>query len=152
MPSTTKVSPVSPVLPVITTSASSSSNVAPVFVNNGNITGLTAPVNGSSVHAIGSSLTGPIVSSVTSPTSRENSTVNSVSVSSSTASSQVNTNNNTHSGGKDTDSPLPKYKRDLVQKMKVLRQELQIMQPPTGHCRIDVSRDEIFEVSINNAI
>ncbi len=48
---------------------------------------------------------------------------------------------------KETDSPLPKYKRDLVQKMKVLRQELQAMQPQTGHCRIEVSRDQIFEVT-----
>jgi len=45
----------------------------------------------------------------------------------------------------DNDSPLPKYKRDLVQKMKILRQELHALQPQTGHCRIEVSRDEIFE-------
>ena len=48
---------------------------------------------------------------------------------------------------KENDSPLPKYKRDLVHKMKVLRQELQAMQPQAGHCRIEVSREEIFEVS-----
>ena len=48
----------------------------------------------------------------------------------------------------DNDSPLPKYKRDLVQKMKVLRQELHALQPPTGHCRIEVSREEIFEVTM----
>ncbi len=47
---------------------------------------------------------------------------------------------------KENDSPLPKYKRDLVQKMKVLRQELQAMQPQAGHCRVEVSREEIFEV------
>ena len=47
---------------------------------------------------------------------------------------------------KENDSPLPKYKRDLVQKMKILRQELQGMQPQAGHCRIEVSREEIFEV------
>ena len=46
----------------------------------------------------------------------------------------------------DNDSPLPKYKRDLVQKMKILRQELHALQPQTGHCRIEVSREEIFEV------
>jgi len=45
----------------------------------------------------------------------------------------------------DNDSPLPKYKRDLVQKMKILRQELHALQPQSGHCRIEVSRDEIFE-------
>ncbi|KAK2174098.1 hypothetical protein NP493_829g01003 [Ridgeia piscesae] len=45
------------------------------------------------------------------------------------------------------ESPLPKYKRDLVQKLKILRQELQAMQPQSGHCRIEVSREEIFEES-----
>ena len=46
----------------------------------------------------------------------------------------------------ENDSPLPKYKRDLVHKMKVLKQELQQMQPQAGHCRVEVSRQEIFEV------
>jgi len=46
----------------------------------------------------------------------------------------------------DNDSPLPKYKRDLIQKMKILRQELHALQPQTGHCRIEVCREEIFEV------
>ncbi|KAK2152110.1 hypothetical protein LSH36_339g01013 [Paralvinella palmiformis] len=48
---------------------------------------------------------------------------------------------------KENESPLPKYKRDLVQKMKVLRQELHNMQSHAGHCRIEVSREEIFEES-----
>lgn len=48
---------------------------------------------------------------------------------------------------KDGDSPLPKYKRDLVQKMKALRAELQALQPQSGHCRLEVSRQEIFEES-----
>ncbi|GAB6031183.1 E3 ubiquitin-protein ligase smurf2, variant 3 [Chamberlinius hualienensis] len=48
---------------------------------------------------------------------------------------------------KDGDSPLPKYKRDLVQKMKTLRAELQSLQPQSGHCRLEVSREEIFEES-----
>ena len=52
-----------------------------------------------------------------------------------------------HINNKDNESPLPKYKRDLVQKMKVLRQELSAMQPQAGHCRLEVSRTEIFEVS-----
>ena len=47
---------------------------------------------------------------------------------------------------KENESPVPKYKRDLVQKMKILRQELQNLQPQGGHCRMEVSRDEIFEV------
>lgn len=41
---------------------------------------------------------------------------------------------------------VPKYKRDLVQKLKILRQELSQQQPPAGHCRIEVCREEIFEV------
>lgn len=44
---------------------------------------------------------------------------------------------------------VPKYKRDLVQKLKILRQELSQQQPQAGHCRIEVSREEIFEVRPN---
>jgi len=53
---------------------------------------------------------------------------------------------------KENDSPLPKYKRDLVQKMKALRQELQAMQPQAGHCRVEVSREEIFEESYRHVM
>ncbi|XP_032589924.1 E3 ubiquitin-protein ligase Smurf1 [Drosophila grimshawi] len=42
---------------------------------------------------------------------------------------------------------LPKYRRDLVGKMKALRSELQTLQPQSGHCRLEVSRSEIFEES-----
>lgn len=42
---------------------------------------------------------------------------------------------------------LPKYRRDLVGKMRVLRSELQALQPQSGHCRLEVSREEIFEES-----
>lgn len=42
---------------------------------------------------------------------------------------------------------LPKYKRDLVTKQKSLRTELQALQPQSGHCRLEVSRTEIFEES-----
>lgn len=41
---------------------------------------------------------------------------------------------------------LPKYKRDLVAKQRILRAELQALQPQSGHCRLEVSRGEIFEV------
>ncbi|KAK3091923.1 hypothetical protein FSP39_023756 [Pinctada imbricata] len=51
------------------------------------------------------------------------------------------------SDDKENDSPVPKYKRDLVQKMKILKQELQSLQPQGGHCRMEVSREEIFEDS-----
>ncbi|KAG0412180.1 hypothetical protein HPB47_010695, partial [Ixodes persulcatus] len=44
-------------------------------------------------------------------------------------------------------SCLPKYKRDLVQKLSALRQELQTVQPQSGHCRLEVSREDIFEES-----
>ncbi|ESO94746.1 hypothetical protein LOTGIDRAFT_117914, partial [Lottia gigantea] len=43
--------------------------------------------------------------------------------------------------------PLPKYKRDLVQKIKLLRGELLSLAPPAGHCRLEVSREEVFEDS-----
>lgn len=42
---------------------------------------------------------------------------------------------------------LPKYRRDLVGKMKTLRSDLQALQPQSGHCRLEVSRNEIFEES-----
>lgn len=45
---------------------------------------------------------------------------------------------------------VPKYKRDLVQKLKILRQELSQQQPQAGHCRIEVCREEIFEVKQTN--
>lgn len=41
---------------------------------------------------------------------------------------------------------LPKYRRDLVAKQKILRAELNVLQPQSGHCRFEVSRSEIFEV------
>ncbi|KAL8587773.1 E3 ubiquitin-protein ligase smurf1 [Nucella lapillus] len=50
--------------------------------------------------------------------------------------------------GKENEGQInPKMKRDLVQKMKVLKQEFQSLQPQTGHCRMEVSREEIFEDS-----
>lgn len=42
---------------------------------------------------------------------------------------------------------LPKYRRDLVGKIRSLRVELQASQPQSGHCRLEVSRQEIFEES-----
>ncbi|XP_073974005.1 SMAD specific E3 ubiquitin protein ligase isoform X2 [Rhodnius prolixus] len=42
---------------------------------------------------------------------------------------------------------LPKYRRDLVAKQKILKGELSALQPQSGHCRIEVSRQEIFEES-----
>ncbi|XP_060521947.1 E3 ubiquitin-protein ligase SMURF2 [Cylas formicarius] len=42
---------------------------------------------------------------------------------------------------------LPKYRRDLVAKLKVLRAELTALQPQSGHCRLEVARNEVFEES-----
>ncbi|RUS90106.1 hypothetical protein EGW08_002148 [Elysia chlorotica] len=53
----------------------------------------------------------------------------------------------TPSHDKENEQPLPKYKRDLVQKMKVLKQEISSLQPQAGHCRLEVSREEVFEDS-----
>ena len=47
---------------------------------------------------------------------------------------------------------LPRYKRDLVAKIKILRTELQAQQPQSGHCRLEVSRAEIFEVRDENFV
>lgn len=42
-----------------------------------------------------------------------------------------------------------RYERDLVHKLKLLRHELSLQQPQAGHCRIEVSREEIFEVGVS---
>ncbi|OWK11048.1 hypothetical protein Celaphus_00007303 [Cervus elaphus hippelaphus] len=47
----------------------------------------------------------------------------------------------------DEELPAQRYERELVQKLKVLRHELSLQQPQAGHCRIEVSREEIFEES-----
>lgn len=46
------------------------------------------------------------------------------------------------------DNAVPKYKRDLVHKLKILKQEFTSLQPQGGHCRLEVSREEIFEVCL----
>lgn len=51
------------------------------------------------------------------------------------------------SGGVGGDGDVAaRYERDLVHKLKLLRHELSLQQPQAGHCRIEVSREEIFEV------
>lgn len=42
---------------------------------------------------------------------------------------------------------LPKYRRDLDVKLRGFRSDLQAQQPQSGHCRLEVSRAEIFEES-----
>lgn len=49
--------------------------------------------------------------------------------------------------GSTSNEPLPKYKRDIVAKIRCLRTEIVTLQPQSGHCRLEVSRNEIFEVS-----
>lgn len=51
-------------------------------------------------------------------------------------------------GGSEGDVAV-RYERDLVHKLKLLRHELSLQQPQAGHCRIEVSREEIFEVGVN---
>eukprot|EP00063_Salmo_salar_P068469 XP_014043304.1 PREDICTED: E3 ubiquitin-protein ligase SMURF1-like [Salmo salar] len=50
-------------------------------------------------------------------------------------------------GGGGEEEVTLRYERDLVHKLKLLRHELSLQQPQAGHCRIEVSRDEIFEES-----
>ena len=47
---------------------------------------------------------------------------------------------------------LPKSKRDLVAKMKVLKTELSSLQPASGHCRLEVTRAEVFEDSYRQVV
>lgn len=47
-----------------------------------------------------------------------------------------------------SDMPYSKQRRDLVQKLTSLRQELHALQPQSGHCRLEVSREDIFEVIV----
>ncbi|PRD28874.1 UNVERIFIED_CONTAM: smurf2 [Trichonephila clavipes] len=46
-----------------------------------------------------------------------------------------------------SEMPYSKQRRDLVQKLAALRQELHALQPQSGHCRLEVSREDIFEES-----
>ena len=62
-------------------------------------------------------------------------------------SSANNSRNDVTKNGKSDVDALPKYKRDLVAKIKVLRQDLSGLQPPSGHCRLEVSRTDVFEDS-----
>ncbi|CAG0905678.1 unnamed protein product [Cyprideis torosa] len=50
----------------------------------------------------------------------------------------------TSGGGEEA---LPRYKTDLVAKIRVLRADLSALAPQNGHCRLEVSRKEIFEES-----
>lgn len=52
-------------------------------------------------------------------------------------------------GGGGEGDVAARYERDLVHKLKLLRHELSLQQPQAGHCRIEVSREEIFEVGAN---
>ena len=47
----------------------------------------------------------------------------------------------------DSPPPPPGAGRDLVHKMKTLRSHLNAMQPQAGHCKLEVSRENVFEES-----
>lgn len=50
-------------------------------------------------------------------------------------------------GEKDKETQGVCNRRNLVQKMTTLRQELTALQPQSGHCRLELSREDIFEES-----
>lgn len=50
------------------------------------------------------------------------------------------------------DESLPKYKRDLVSKINVFRSELANLHAQSGHCRLEVSRQEVFEDSYRHVV
>lgn len=52
-------------------------------------------------------------------------------------------------GGGSEGDVAARYERDLVHKLKLLRHDLSLQQPQAGHCRIEVSREEIFEVGVS---
>ncbi|XP_040581330.1 E3 ubiquitin-protein ligase SMURF2 isoform X2 [Lepeophtheirus salmonis] len=54
-----------------------------------------------------------------------------------------------HGGGTEF---LPKFKKDLVAKIKVLRSELNNLQPQNGYCPLEVSRQEVFEDSYRQIV
>ncbi|XP_065214724.1 E3 ubiquitin-protein ligase SMURF2 [Planococcus citri] len=86
----------------------------------------------------------------TSASSSSNATSTAVAASSTSSAATPNTTSSSTSGPQsiETDSEcLPKYRRDLVAKQKILRAELNVLQPQSGHCRFEVSRSEIFEES-----
>lgn len=60
------------------------------------------------------------------------------------------TGNSGLGGGVGEGDVAARYERDLVHKLKLLRHELSLQQPQAGHCRIEVSREEIFEVGADN--
>eukprot|EP00095_Tigriopus_kingsejongensis_P011506 maker-scaffold56_size446035-snap-gene-3.36 protein:Tk11506 transcript:maker-scaffold56_size446035-snap-gene-3.36-mRNA-1 annotation:"e3 ubiquitin-protein ligase smurf1 isoform x1" len=87
------------------------------------------------------------VTSVTTPTS--SSSIRNIRATSYSRSNSTNGNNNPSHHDNEV---LPKYKRDLVAKIKLLRQELQSQQPQSGHCRLEVSRQEVFEESYRQIV
>ncbi|XP_067123380.1 E3 ubiquitin-protein ligase SMURF2 isoform X2 [Centruroides vittatus] len=52
--------------------------------------------------------------------------------------------NTTIENGENT---ITRHRRDIVQKLASLRQELHSLQQQSGHCRLEVSREDIFEES-----
>jgi len=68
---------------------------------------------------------------------------------SSSTTTHVHTSSHNHNKDplQEKSEELPKYKRDLIHKLKLFRSELQVLQPSSGHCRIEISRTDVFEQS-----
>ena len=97
--------------------------------NNSSINGSSSTTNG-----------GPLAASSTTSSSA-------IDQASGSNNNKCDSSSTNHSNDIMVQDGLPKYKRDLVAKIKVLRTELSSLQPQSGHCRLEVSRQEVFEDS-----
>ncbi|XP_055311962.1 E3 ubiquitin-protein ligase Smurf1 [Sitodiplosis mosellana] len=94
-----------------------------------------------------SSSSNTISSSASNSNNTSNSTTNDSSRISATNTSQLPVPADLPQSLLESSELLPKYRRDLDVKLRNLRSELQTLQPQSGHCRLEVSRAEIFEES-----
>ena len=130
------------------------SNTRGMTNNRGSSSQSTNQTNGNTSQTDTTSENVPAGVSSLNSSAATNGAVNAASASSSTplaALEATGTNNNksesSHSNDIMVQEGLPKYKRDLVAKIKILRTELSGLQPQSGHCRLEVSRQEVFEDS-----
>ena len=130
------------------------SNTRGMTNNRGSSSQSTNQTNGNTSQTDITSENVPAGVSTVSSSAATNGAVNTASASSSTplaALEATGANNNKCDSSSSNDimvqEGLPKYKRDLVAKIKILRTELSGLQPQSGHCRLEVSRQEVFEDS-----
>ena len=130
------------------------SNTRSMTNNRGSSSHSTNQTNGNTSQTDTTSENVPAGVSSLNSSAATNGAVNTASASSATpleALEATGTNNNkcesSHSNDIMVQEGLPKYKRDLVAKIKILRTELSGLQPQSGHCRLEVSRQEVFEDS-----